>query len=136
MTAAACADDLRAALAGETPAEQKRFVRSFVQEITVKGGEATIRYTIPLPPKGSSCGDEGGVLSIVKFGGAEGTRTPYLFNAIEALSQLSYSPMQAFTIAKAIGQRNFCWRPCLCSGMLSVHEKTTCERARSMMDRF
>jgi len=44
--------------------------------------------------------------------------------------------MQAFTIAKAIGQRNFCWRPCLCSGMLSVHEKTTCERARSMMDRF
>ena len=73
MTAAACADDLRAALAGETPAEQKRFVRSFVQEITVKGGEATIRYTIPLPPKGSSCGDEGGVLSIVKFGGPEAT---------------------------------------------------------------
>ncbi len=25
-------------------------------------------------------------------GGAGGTRTPYLFNAIEALSQLSYSP--------------------------------------------
>ena len=25
-------------------------------------------------------------------GGAEGTRTPYLFNAIESLSQLSYSP--------------------------------------------
>jgi hypothetical protein len=27
-----------------------------------------------------------------EFGGAEGGRTPYLFNAIESLSQLSYSP--------------------------------------------
>ena len=27
-----------------------------------------------------------------KSGGAAGTRTPYLFNAIEALSQMSYSP--------------------------------------------
>ena len=26
------------------------------------------------------------------IGGAGGTRTPYLFNAIEALSQMSYSP--------------------------------------------
>ena len=32
------------------------------------------------------------VLPIVNFGGAGGTRTPYLFNAIEALSQMSYSP--------------------------------------------
>ena len=28
-------------------------------------------------------------------GGAGGTRTPYLFNAIEALSQMSYSPTRA-----------------------------------------
>lgn len=28
-------------------------------------------------------------------GGAAGTRTPYLFNAIEALSQMSYSPTRA-----------------------------------------
>ena len=28
-----------------------------------------------------------------KDGGAAGTRTPYLFNAIEALSQMSYSPI-------------------------------------------
>ena len=27
-----------------------------------------------------------------EFGGAGGTRTPYLFNAIEALSLMSYSP--------------------------------------------
>ncbi len=72
-TVAAYADDLRAVLNEGTLAEQKGFVRSFVQEITVRGDEATIRYTIPLPPKGSSCGDEGGVLSIVKFGGPEAT---------------------------------------------------------------
>ena len=29
---------------------------------------------------------------MVVYGGAGGTRTLYLFNAIEALSQLSYSP--------------------------------------------
>jgi hypothetical protein len=29
---------------------------------------------------------------VTKNGGAAGTRTPYLFNAIEALSQMSYSP--------------------------------------------
>ena len=33
------------------------------------------------------------VLDFIQFGGAGGTRTPYLFNAIEALSRLSYSPM-------------------------------------------
>ena len=29
---------------------------------------------------------------MVVYGGAEGTRTPYLLNAIEALSLMSYSP--------------------------------------------
>ena len=33
-------------------------------------------------------------VSVKKAGGAGGTRTPYLFNAIEALSQMSYSPTQ------------------------------------------
>ncbi len=33
------------------------------------------------------------VLGIVPFGGAEGTRTPGLLRAREALSQLSYSPI-------------------------------------------
>ena len=44
-------------------------------------------------------------------GGAGGTRTPYLFNAIEALSQMSYSPKLSTrrgrrlqgNIAKALG---------------------------------
>ena len=37
---------------------------------------------------------KGGENSLAKitFGGAEVGRTPYLFNAIESLSQLSYSP--------------------------------------------
>ena len=34
-------------------------------------------------------------IGIGESGGAGGTRTPYLFNAIEALSQLSYSPTPA-----------------------------------------
>ena len=42
------------------------------------------------------------VLSIVKFGGAGGTRTPYLFNAIEALSQLSYSPVETLLYQIAV----------------------------------
>ena len=32
------------------------------------------------------------VLDFVKYGGAGGDRTLYLFNAIEALSRVSYSP--------------------------------------------
>ena len=48
-----------------------------------------IEKTLP----SSSLLDCQGVLDIVPFGGAEGIRTPDLFNAIEALSQLSYSPV-------------------------------------------
>ena len=42
----------------------------------------------------------GSVLASIHVGGAGGTRTPYLLNAIEALSRLSYSPTYAFNIAK------------------------------------
>ena len=34
------------------------------------------------------------VLDFVQFGGAGGDRTLYLFNAIEALSRVSYSPIR------------------------------------------
>ena len=37
--------------------------------------------------------DKDGVLPTVPYGGAEGTRTPDLLGANEALSLLSYSPM-------------------------------------------
>jgi site-specific DNA recombinase len=39
-----------------------------------------------------NCRKETAVLPIDIFGGAEGTRTPDLLRAKEALSQLSYSP--------------------------------------------
>ena len=35
------------------------------------------------------------VLDFIQFGGAGGNRTRYLFNAIEALSQMSYSPTRS-----------------------------------------
>ena len=39
--------------------ESRAFVRSFVKEIVVKPGTATIRYTIPTPPDSAiSGGDE------------------------------------------------------------------------------
>jgi hypothetical protein len=53
---------------------------------------------MPLPPNQV---EEKWVLSIVTDGGAGGTRTPYLFNAIEALSQLSYSPIIAVQVPGA-----------------------------------
>ena len=46
------------------------------------------------------------VLSTVKYGGAEGTRTPDFLNAIEALSQLSYSPTRVTNIPEAHHRRN------------------------------
>ncbi len=79
--------------------ETKAFVRSFVKEVLVRPGGATIIYTIPTPedsPIGGKDAAEialnGGVRSIGYGGGAGGDRTLYLFNAIEALSQVSYSP--------------------------------------------
>ena len=46
------------------------------------------------------------VLDFVKSGGAGGTRTLCLFNAIEALSRLSYSPTYLYNIAKGPKERN------------------------------
>ncbi len=47
--------------------------------------QATLTYTSSLKRTAKA-------LEFIKCGGAGGTRTPYLFNAIEALSRLSYSP--------------------------------------------
>ena len=82
--------------------ESRAFIKSFVKEIKVKPGKATIYYTLPTPPDSPIGGGDaaevalhGPVRSSVHVGGAAGTRTPYLFNAIEALSQMSYSPTNA-----------------------------------------
>ena len=98
-TIATFAADMSEFLKTSELTETKAFVRSFVKEIEVKPGKAAIVYSIPTPqdsPIGGANAVEvalnGGVRSTVRHGGAGGTRTPYLFNAIEALSQLSYSP--------------------------------------------
>ena len=79
--------------------ETKAFVRSFVKEIVVKPGRAAIVYSIPTPDdspiEGADAAEvalNGGVMNSVRHGGAGGDRTLYLFNAIEALSRVSYSP--------------------------------------------
>ena len=56
-----------------------------------QNSRTVLRNTSPATSQ-AACGSHAGVLDLVSVGGAEGTRTPYLFNAIEALSQLSYSP--------------------------------------------
>ena len=101
-TIATFAADMSEFLKTSELTETKAFVRSFVKEIEVKPGKAAIVYSIPTPqdsPIGGANAVEvalnGGVRSTVRHGGAGGTRTPCLFNAIEALSQMSYSPSRA-----------------------------------------
>ena len=66
--------------------------RSFVERIEIADSEVTVSYRSP-ENKNAAPDEETAVLSLVPFGGAGGIRTLYLFNAIEALSQLSYSPV-------------------------------------------
>ena len=96
---AAYVQEMSEFLMGSELTERKAFIETFVKEIVVVPGDALMRYTIPMPedsliPGGNTenMALDGSVLSTVKNGGAGGTRTPYLFNAIEALSQMSYSP--------------------------------------------
>ena len=85
-------EDIRGLLSQGSLSEQKAFIRSFVKEVRVTGKEVLIIYTMPLPPNGT-IHERAEVLSIVHDGGAEGTRTPDLLRAREALSQLSYIPV-------------------------------------------
>ena len=85
------AQDMRGLLEEAGFAERKAFLRSFVRRIEVNRGQATVYYALPMPPDGRSA-EQLRVLPIVTFGGADGIRTHYLLNAIEALSLMSYSP--------------------------------------------
>ena len=87
----AYAQDLRSLLEDGDFIQSKAFLRSFVKKIIIDGDKAKIQYHLPMPPDGKRTQEEE-VLPINTLGGAEGIRTPYLFNAIESLSQLSYSP--------------------------------------------
>ena len=98
-TITAYAKDMRDFLNESELTERRAFIESFVKEIVVMPGDALMRYTVPMPDDSLIPGRaaekvalNGSVLSTVKNGGAGGTRTPCLFNAIEALSQMSYSP--------------------------------------------
>ena len=100
-TIAAYAKDMRDFLNESELTERRAFIESFVKEIIVMPGDALMRYTVPMPDDSLIPGRatekvalNGSVLSTVHDGGAAGTRTPYLFNAIEALSQMSYSPTE------------------------------------------
>ena len=98
-TIATFAEEMSEFLKESELTERRAFIESFVKEIVVMPDNAVVRYTIPMPedsPIGGRDAEEmalnGSVLSIVKFGGAEGTRTPDFLRAKEALSHLSYSP--------------------------------------------
>lgn len=84
--------DLKGLLSAGTLSQRKSFLRTFVKAIRKRGNTIETEYTLPLPPEKSSLSVEG-VPPTVSFGGAGGIRTLYLFNAIEALYQLSYSPI-------------------------------------------
>jgi hypothetical protein len=53
---------------------------------------------LPLP---NQCrrGNATGAKLLIEFGGARGSRTPDLLNAIQALSQLSYGPFKGSGIS-------------------------------------
>ena len=98
-TITAYAEDMSEFLNESELTERRAFIESFVKEIVVRPGNAVVRYSIPMPqdsqiPEGvaEEVALHGPVLSTVKYGGAGGDRTLYLFNAIEALSRVSYSP--------------------------------------------
>ena len=98
-TIAAYAREMRDFLVESELTERRAFIESFVKEIVVTPDDALLRYTVPMPEDSMIPGGatekvalDGAVLPIVKNGGAGGDRTLYLFNAIEALSQVSYSP--------------------------------------------
>ena len=99
-TITAYAKDMRDFLNESELTERRAFIESFVKEIVVMPGDALMRYTVPMPDDSLIPGRaaekvalNGSVLSTVKNGGAEGTRTPDFLLAKEALSQLSYSPI-------------------------------------------
>ena len=85
------AEDLKSLFIEADIIESKAFLRSFIKRIEINKREDVIQYKLPVPP---NCSDRQSVevLPIDNYGGAGGIRTPYLLNAIQALSQLSYSP--------------------------------------------
>ena len=120
-TITAYAKDMRDFLNESELTERRAFIESFVKEIVVMPGDALMRYTVPMPDDSLIPGRaaekvalNGSVLSTVKNGGAEGTRTPDFLLAKEALSQLSYSPTPDSSIgSRFLLVKEYILRPCL-----------------------
>ncbi len=96
-TIAAFAQDMSAFLKTSELTETKAFVRSFVREVLVRPGGATIIYTIPTPEDSPVRGADtaeialnGGVRSIGYDGTPGGTRTPDARLRTPPLYPLSY----------------------------------------------
>ena len=98
-TVSSYVSDLHNLLSESSLAEKKSFVRSFVKEVKVTGDEVLLTYTMPMLSRGITEEKLPEVLPMVTLGGAEGTRTPDLLRAREALSQLSHSPTYQNIIA-------------------------------------
>ncbi len=82
-TIAAFAREMSEFLGASDLTESKAFINSFVKQIVVKPGTATIRYTIPTPPDSPIGGGDAaelespeGVRSTVQYGWGPGIRTP------------------------------------------------------------
>ncbi len=66
--------DLRAFLQKEELPEKRHFIKSFVKEVRVIEGEATLTYTVPMPPNGLKT-EWDSVLSIIQSGDPDRIRT-------------------------------------------------------------
>jgi hypothetical protein len=71
------ARDLKTVLEEADLTTSKAFLRMFIKRIDIRGGEASIQYTLPMPPQGAIT-DRISVLPIDALNGAGGIRTPYL----------------------------------------------------------
>ncbi len=98
-TITAFAQDMSEYLKTSDLTQSRAFIRSFVKEVAVRPGRATIHYTIPTPEDSPIGGGDiaevvlnGGVMNMGVVSGDRGTRTPNLGIANAALSQLSYIP--------------------------------------------
>ena len=83
--------DMEGLLNEGTVSERRVILKSFVKEILKGDAEATVFYTLPMPPERVSVASAS-ALTLGSFGGAEGARTPDPLLAKQVLSQLSYSP--------------------------------------------
>ena len=61
-------DDLHNLLKEGTLAERRAFIRSFIKEVKVTGGEAVLSYSMPILPEKTAI-DKEGVLPTVQYGG-------------------------------------------------------------------